>query len=183
MIISFYFISLLCISIYASSEVESEISNQDPMKDKMKIEYESIGVFHSELTPATGAPRQGSLQPENQAVIEIYDEYAKALHSLDDFEYIIVLYHLDKSRGWHAMVSPPGSKRAFGMFATRTPNRPNPIGFGVIKLDKMEGTRLYVSGVDAYDGTPVLDIKPWLPSIDCPSDPAGRELEQELGID
>jgi tRNA-Thr(GGU) m(6)t(6)A37 methyltransferase TsaA len=180
-----YYALFLIIWIFAMSPFQNEKGNENlnGKNDSMKIEYHPIGVFHSPLTPETGAPRQGILEPENKGVIEIFDEYADCLRSLDEYDYIIVLYHLDKSTGWHANVTPPRSKRSYGLFATRSPNRPNPIGLGVIKLDRVEETNLHVSGIDAFEGTPVLDIKPWLPSIDCPVDPAHDKMEQELGID
>ena len=154
---------------------------QDPGK---KIEYRPIGVFHSPLTPQTGAPRQGILAPEIKGEIEIYAEYQNALESLEMFEYIIVLYHFDKISGWRDIVIPPGSNREhnFGLFATRTPRRPNPIGMAVIKLEKIEDGILYVSGIDAYDRTPVLDIKPYLPSIDCIKSNSNESVEKELGL-
>jgi len=150
--------------------------------DTMTIEYHHIGEFHSNLTLKTGAPRQGILQPENKGTIEIYDEYHEALKDLGQYKYIIVLYHLHLSGKWHPIIRPPGSKRSFSLFATRSPNRPNPIGFAVIKLNRIDGTSLLVSGIDAFDGTPVLDIKPWLPAIDCPLDKAPLEIESELGL-
>jgi len=151
--------------------------------DAMKIEYAPIGEFHTQLTPQSGAPRQGILQPGNRGTIEIFDEYTAAIEGLENFEYIIVLYHMHLSRHWHADVRPPGSKRSFGLFATRSPNRPNPIGFAVIRLNRVEGTVLHVSGIDAYDGTPVLDIKPWLQSIDCPVNKSTVPIERELGLE
>ena len=149
-----------------------------------KIEYQPIGVFHSPLTPQTGAPRQGVLEPDIKGKIEIYDEYQKALESLELFEYIIVIYHFDKISGWRDIVVPPGSNREhnFGLFTTRTPRRPNPIGIATVKLEKIEDGILYVSGIDAYDGTPVLDIKPYLPSIDCIKSDKNESVEKELGL-
>ena len=182
-IVSFFFFFLFWLSVPAQSSMEYPTAFMLSNIDTMKIEYHPIGIFHTSLTPETGAPRQGILQPENKAVIEIFDEYAEALRNLGEFEYIIVLYHLDKSEGWYTTVTPPGSRRSFGMFATRTHHRPNPIGLGVIRLEKVEGSRLHVSGVDAFEGTPVLDIKPWLPSIDCPAVRTGQEMERQLGID
>ena len=152
-------------------------------KPETMINYKPIGEFHTDLTPQTGAPRQGILQPDNKGTIEIYKEYYDALQDLGQYEYIIVLYHMHKSKKWHSFVSPPGSKRSFGLFATRSPNRPNPIGFSVIKLNGIEGTVLQVSGIDAFDGTPVLDIKPWLPSIDCPSHKNHLKIEKEIGLE
>jgi len=152
------------------------------VSDTMTIEYHPIGVFHTQMTQETGAPRQGILKPENKAIIEIHKDYSQAIRNLEEYEYIIVLYHLHESKGWHSIVTPPGSERSFGLFATRSPNRPNPIGLSVIKLDRVEGNNLYISGIDAFDGTPVLDIKPWLPSIDCPTSTSNAEIEKKLGI-
>jgi tRNA-Thr(GGU) m(6)t(6)A37 methyltransferase TsaA len=156
---------------------------EEQMKqDTMKIVYHPIGLFHTELTPQTGAPRQGILQPENKGIIEVYPEYQEALRDLEKFEYIIVIYHMHLSKGWHTPVRPPWSSHDFGLFATRSPNRPNSIGLSVIKLEKVEGNTLRVSGIDAYDKTPVLDIKPWLPSIDCPGWKVNLDIEGKLGL-
>ena len=151
-------------------------------QDTVKIVYHPIGLFHTELTPQTGAPRQGILQPDNKGTIEVYPEYQEALQEIEKFEYIIVIYNMHLSKGWHTPVRPPYSSRSFGLFATRSPNRPNPIGLSVIKLEKIEGNILHVSGIDAFDKTPVLDIKPWLPSIDCPGWKVNLEIEGKLGL-
>lgn len=148
----------------------------------MTIEYHPIGEFHSDLTPQSGAPRQGALQPGNEATIEIYEDFTRGLRDLDKYEYIIVLYHMHLSHNWHSDTKPPGSKNSLGLFATRSPNRPNPIGFGVIKLIRIEGNTLHVRGIDAFDGTPILDIKPWIPGIDCPSGNTSPEIESDLGL-
>ena len=151
-------------------------------QDPAEIIYHPIGLFHTELTPQTGAPRQGILQPENKGTIEVYPQYQEALLNLEKFDYIIVIYHMHLSKGWHTPVRPPRSSQAFGLFATRSPNRPNSIGLSVIKLEKVEGNILQVSGIDAYDKTPVLDIKPWLPSIDCPGWKINLDIEGKLGL-
>ena len=151
-------------------------------QDNMKIVYQSIGIFHTELAPQTGTPRQGILQPENKGTIEVYPEYQEALQDLEKFEYIIVIYHMHLSKSWHTPVRPPSSSHAFGLFATRSPNRPNSIGLSVIKLEKVEGNILHVSGIDAFNKTPVLDIKPWLPSIDCPGGKINLDIEEKLGL-
>ena len=148
------------------------------------ITYTPVGVFHSGYTPETGAPRQGILIPEGRAEIEIYPEYRSALQSLDLFEYIIVIYHLDRSGSWRDTARPPKSNNeyTFGLFATRSPNRPNPVGIATVKLEKIENGILFVSGIDAYDGTPVIDIKPFLPSIDAVKSKRNEEAEKELGL-
>ena len=132
----------------------------------MPVNYKPIGVFRTELNPETGAPRQGSLTPENRGIIEIYPEYKEALQDIGNYSHIIVLYHLHLSKKWKASVRPPGSKR----------------DFGVLRLDEVSGKQLFVSGTDAFDGTPVLDLKPWLPSIDCPDGQSQTQIEKELGI-
>jgi len=164
-------------------EEQVNSSAEEPVKpENMRVNYQPIGEFHTDLSPQTGAPRQGGLAPENHGIIELHPEFEEAMKDLDAFEYIIVLYHMHLSKKWSPVVSPPASSRDFGLFSTRSPNRPNSIGFGVIKLDKVEGRQLFVSGIDAFDGTPVLDIKPWLPSIDCPESPSSADIEKELGI-
>jgi tRNA-Thr(GGU) m(6)t(6)A37 methyltransferase TsaA len=155
---------------------------QTIQSDTMTIEYSPIGVFHSPLTPHTGAPRQGALEPEVRGRIEIFEPYVEALKDIERTAYIIVLYHMDRSGDWHTPVRPPHSQRDLGMFATRTPNRPNPIGFAVVRLEKAEGAVLHVSGIDAFDGTPVLDIKPWFHSIDCPDGKEASALEKDVGL-
>lgn len=166
------------IPLLARTTQPEEQIKQDPMK----IVYHPIGIFHTELTPKTGAPRQGILQPENKGTIEVYPEYQEALQDLEKFEYIIVIYHMHLSKDWHTPVRPPNSSHAFGLFATRSPNRPNSIGFSVIKLEKVEGNILHVRGIDVFNKTPVLDIKPWLPSIDCPGGKMNLDIEEKLGL-
>jgi len=158
------------------------MNNQSQNNDK--IIYIPIGVIHSSFTPETGAPRQGILRPENMGEIEIFEPFREALQTLDEFEYIILIYHFNKVTSWDEIVHPPASKdeHNFGLFATRSPKRPNPIGFSVVKLDSIINGILYIRGVDAFDGTPVLDIKPYLPSIDCIESNQNEEAEKELGL-
>jgi len=164
--------------VFAAELFIENLSNSDTMV----VEYRPIGTFHTDLSPQTGAPRQGIITPENKGVIEIHQEYQEALRNLDKCEYIIVLYHMHLSKEWRSIVRPPNSTRDFGLFATRSPNRPNSIGLAVIKLDHIDRGRIYVSGVDAFDGTPVLDIKPWLPSIDCPDHNHHSTIEKDVGL-
>mgnify|MGYP001150074810 CR=1 FL=1 len=147
------------------------------------IQYRPIGTFKTGYTPGTGAPRQGILVPNGAGMIEILPEYRKALNTLGLFEYIIVLYHFHDAEGWEPEVNPPASchKHNFGLFATRSPRRPNPVGLSIVKLDKIEEGVLYVFGVDAFNGTPILDIKPYLPSVDCVKSAKNEVVEKELG--
>ena len=147
------------------------------------IRFRPIGYFHSVWSPKTGAPRQGILEPETKATVVIEPLYRKALQDLEKFEHIIVLYSFNLTKTWSPLVNPPGSAHHFGTFATRTPKRPNPIGFSVVRLDSLnlETGTLYLSGVDAFEGTPVLDIKPYLPSIDIVESPKNKQTEVDLG--
>lgn len=152
-------------------------------KNTTIIQYQPIGIFHTSYTPATGAPRQGILMPETKGTIEIFPQYRSALTTLDLFEYIIVVYHFSEVERWEPTVNPPAASHEhnFGLFSTRSPKRPNPIGLSIVKLEKMENGILFISGVDAFDKTPVLDIKPYLPSVDCVQSIQNELIEIELG--
>ena len=130
------------------------------------IEYKPIGYFSSEFSLKTGAPRQGILKPETKGVIVLDTIYTKSLSYLYEFEYIWVMVHFNKAKGWESIVTPPESDHKYGLFATRSPRRPNPIGLSLIRIDTLIKNKIYVSGIDIFDGTPILDIKPFLPSID-----------------
>jgi len=147
------------------------------------IRFRPIGVFRTPYNQITGAPRQGILEAETKAIIEIDNIYRKGLADLEKFEYIIVLYYFNITKTWSPTVNPPKSHHHFGVFATRSPKRPNPIGFSVVKLDSvdMEKGILNLSGVDAFDGTPVLDIKPYIPSVDIVHSKKNVETEKALG--
>ena len=151
-----------------------------PMEDGM-VQYKPIGVFHTPYNFETGAPRQALLEPETRATIEIFEPYREALKSLDSFEVILVLFHFDQIKGWRPNVRPPESDHEFGLFATRSPKRPNPIGLSQVYLEKIVDGTLHIRGVDAFEGTPVLDIKPYLPSVDCVTSEVNEKTEVELG--
>ena len=130
------------------------------------VEYKPIGFFSSKYTLKTGAPRQGILKPETKGVIILDTIYTKSLSWLDEFEYIWVITHFHEAKSWESIVTPPESDHKFGLFATRSPRRPNPIGLSLIKIDTIIKNKIYVSGIDLFNNTPILDIKPFLPSID-----------------
>lgn len=164
-------------------KIQQRLSKPE-MKDleARSFSMKPIGIFHSPLTPETGAPRQGRLAPEIKAVIEILPKYEACLEGLERMSHIYVLFAFDRSRGWNPKVTPPSTGVQRGLFSTRSPSRPNPIGLTVVRLERVEGRRLYVSGVDAFDQTPVLDIKPYVSSIDGFTD-AEMKAEKELGLD
>jgi tRNA (adenine37-N6)-methyltransferase len=143
--------------------------------------FNPIGIVHSPYSKDKRPPRQGRLAPDVPAKIEIYPEFQPGLEGLDMCNYIIVLFVFDQSQGWHAKVTPHGAAQARGVFSTRSPNRPCPIGLTIVRLDKIEGRFLHISGIDAFDQTPILDIKPYVKGIDSiPGDT--KKLEKELGL-
>jgi len=145
------------------------------------INYKAIGYFSTKYTIETGAPRQGTLVPNSAGVIILDTVYTKGLTELDEFEFIWVMFHFDKSKGWDLIVKPPESHHEFGVFATRSPRRPNAIGLSLVKVDSIVANKIFVNDVDAFNGTPILDIKPFLPSVDFVSSKKNNEAEEHLG--
>ena len=148
------------------------------------IKFKPIGYFVStSWNTSTGAPRQGILEPDTKASLQVDEPYRSALKDLEKFEYIILIYYFNLTDSWSPLVHPPGSNHHFGLFATRSPKRPNPIGISVVKLNSIDIKKglLHLSGVDAFKGTPVLDIKPYLPSIDIVETKKNIQTEHELG--
>ena len=167
----------------SSGLVQETFPVHPQMENTGAISFRPIGYFHSPYNEKTGAPRQGVLVKESEATIQIDESFRKGLAGLMQFEYIIVLFWFDRTETWSPLVNPPESEHLFGVFATRSPKRPNPIGFSIVKLDGIdldEGI-LHLSGIDAFDGTPVLDIKPYLPSIDIVRSPINSKAEKDLG--
>ena len=145
------------------------------------INYHPIGYFSTKYTVETGAPRQGTLVPNSTGIIILDTTYTKGLTELNEFEYIWVIYQFDKSKGWDLIVKPPKSHHEFGVFATRSPRRPNAIGLSLVKLDSIIANKIFVKDVDAFDGTPILDIKPFLPTVDFVDSKKNIEAEIHLG--
>jgi tRNA-Thr(GGU) m(6)t(6)A37 methyltransferase TsaA len=127
-----------------------------------------IGVIHTPYPDRVSAPRQTYVTPdaEGTIVLESGHQYEHALEDLEGWDYLWVLYWFHLNDGWRPKVLPPRSKVRRGVFATRSPHRPSPIGMSVVKLVRVEGLTVHVRGVDMIDGTPVLDIKPYVPSAD-----------------
>jgi tRNA (adenine37-N6)-methyltransferase len=136
------------------------------MKTTRALELVPIGVIHSPYRVKGDAPHQGRLSAA-VSEIEIFPEYANGLRDIAARPHLIVLYWLDRADRGTLTAVPPHSKKEHGVFATRSPDRPNPIGFAVVDILGIEGSRITVRGLDAFDGTPVLDIKPYSAEIDC----------------
>ena len=135
------------------------------MRD-LVIEYKPIGVIHSPFKSAQGVPIQPKAAKEVEGVIEIFPDYVEGLRDLDGFSHIILIYHFHLVRGYRLLVKPYMDDSVRGVFATRAPARPNPIGISVVKLLKIDRNLIYVKGLDVVDGTPLLDIKPYVPDFD-----------------
>jgi tRNA-Thr(GGU) m(6)t(6)A37 methyltransferase TsaA len=102
---------------------------------------------------------------------EIYPEYHGALDDLDSFSHVILIYHLHRVEGWKVKVTPFLDTVMRGLFATRAPSRPNPIGLSIVRLERIQSGVMYFSNMDVLDGTPLLDIKPYVPAFDQPQGP------------
>ncbi len=131
----------------------------------MKIEFESIGTVHSPFTELEGMPIQPIGAKGIEGKICIKDEYKPGLKDIDGFSHLILIYHLHKTKGNALEVKAFKDNNTHGVFATRSPKRPNNIGMTTVKLDKVEDDVLYISNVDILDGTPLLDIKPYVPQL------------------
>ena len=134
------------------------------------IELKPIGTIHTPFTKLEGMPIQPRGAVGIRGTIELFDEYHAGLKDLDGFSHIILLYHFHRSHGFNLQVVPFMDSELRGLFATRAPKRPNPIGISVVQLDKIENGVLHIQNVDIMDGTPLLDIKPYVPEFDSPQD-------------
>lgn len=142
------------------------------------MELKVIADIHTDFPEKFGIPRQSGLIEGLRGKIVFRSAYrtAEAVRGIEGFSHLWLLWGFSKvtRKGWSATVAPPrlGGKKKMGVFATRSPYRPNPIGLSSVKLDRVEidpvlGPVLYVSGIDMLDGTPIYDIKPYLPYADC----------------
>ena len=132
----------------------------------MKIEFTPIGIIHSPFTDLVDMPIQPNSTESASGTVDILPEYAEGLHDLDGFSHIILLYHLHQAGKPRLQVIPFLDSKPHGVFATRAPVRPNPIGLSVVELISIQGNQLTVAGLDILDGTPLLDIKPYIPTFD-----------------
>jgi tRNA-Thr(GGU) m(6)t(6)A37 methyltransferase TsaA len=131
-----------------------------------KIVYQPIGAIHSPFTDIKGMPIQPAGAKGVQGTVEINPEYVDGLQDLDGFSHIILIYHFHLSKGYSLKVKPFMDENLRGVFATRAPKRPNPIGISVVRLVRVEGNILRIENIDIVDGTPLLDIKPYVPEFD-----------------
>jgi len=129
------------------------------------INYKPIGTIRSPFKESIGIPRQAMGASDIKGQIEIFDEFSGGLKDLDGFSHIVVVFHMHLVSIPSLKACPPWDGKEHGVFATCSPYRPNPIGVSVVRLESIEQNILHISGIDMADGTPVLDIKPYIPDL------------------
>jgi tRNA-Thr(GGU) m(6)t(6)A37 methyltransferase TsaA len=125
----------------------------------------AIGFVRSPYENARDVPKGLGARHEADGVLAILPDFEAGLTDIEGFSHLVVLWEFDRSRGFELLGAPPSDDRVHGVFATRSPRRPNPIGLTIVELLRRHGVELHVRGVDMLDGTPILDIKPLLSSI------------------
>lgn len=128
-------------------------------------EMQPIGFVRSSYSETAQIPKGWGAKHDAEGVLEILPEFEPGLTDIEGFSHLFVIWVFHQSQGSALMGKPPTDDREHGVFATRSPCRPNPIGLTVVELIRREGSRVYVRGVDMLDGTPILDIKPYLSSV------------------
>ncbi len=124
-----------------------------------------IGYVHSPFSETRQIPKGPGAKHEEEGTLDILPEFEAGLKDIEGFSHLFVLWAFHKSSDYELVGTPPVDDRPHGVFATRSPRRPNPIGLTVVELLRREGAKLHVRGVDMLDGTPILDVKPYLSSI------------------
>jgi tRNA-Thr(GGU) m(6)t(6)A37 methyltransferase TsaA len=135
--------------------------------------FAPIGIIHSEHTVAEKTPIQPVYAQSCYGQVELFPEYAEGLKDLETFSHLYLIYHLDRVNEVRLTTRPFLKDTECGIFATRAPWRPNPIGMSIVHLIRREGTILHIAGADMLDGTPLLDIKPYTTRFD--NIPTGRD--------
>ena len=156
------------------------------------MELTPIAYIRSDFSEKFGIPRQSGLVEELTAAVVFEPEYRdpSAFRGLEGFSHLWLIWEFSRSRGWSPTVRPPrrGGNKRLGVFATRSPFRPNPLGLSCVRLvevrqDRALGPVLVVAGADLLDGTPIYDVKPYLPYADCKPDAVGGFAAQPKGAD
>src|SRR6059058_5310846 len=125
----------------------------------------AIGYVRGPYKEPKDVPRGLGAKHDAEGVIEILPELQEGLTDIEGFSHLFIIWVFDRSEGFELLGKPPSDNRVHGLFATRSPRRPNPIGLTVVELLRRDGPRLHVRGIDMLEGTPIVDIKPYLFSI------------------
>jgi len=131
-----------------------------------EIKYTPIGVIHSPFKEPKGTPIQSKAAEGTYGTIELLPKYTEGLKDIEGFSHIILIYHFHFSKKSFLKIKPFLDNRIHGVFATRVPSRPNSIGISIVRLIEVKKNTLYIQDVDIVDGTPLLDIKPYVPEFD-----------------
>jgi tRNA-Thr(GGU) m(6)t(6)A37 methyltransferase TsaA len=132
----------------------------------VRISYESIGVIHTPFKEQANTPIQGVFAPESKGEVEVFPQYIGGLKDITGFSHLILIYHFHLSEGYSLKTKPFLDNGSRGIFAIRHFKRPNNIGLSVVRLYAVKGNMLEIGEVDIVDGTPLLDIKPYVPDFD-----------------
>jgi tRNA-Thr(GGU) m(6)t(6)A37 methyltransferase TsaA len=150
------------------------------MDKSHSLKLRPIGIIHSPYKNAGEAPYQG-YKTEKISQIEVFKEFEEGLQGIEELSHITVIYWFHKSHGYHLLTKTPWDHDLHGLFTTRSPHRPCPLGLTVVELVARDKNILKVKGLDAIDGTPLLDIKPYTPELDGWSLAKTGPLEGKLG--
>ncbi len=159
------------------------MSNETPADPNVtnNVCYRPIGVIRSPFKEIEGMPIQPAGAEGVEGTVELIQEFVAGLKDLEGFSHLILLYHFHASKGYSREVTPFLDDTPRGIFATRAPRRPNPIGLSVVRLTGVNGNTLHLRDVDILDGTPLLDIKPFVPEFDHRESVAVGWLTTKLG--
>lgn len=124
-----------------------------------------IGYVRGPYKDTREIPKGLGAKHQAEGILDILAEFEPGLLDIEGFSHLIVIWEFDRSKGFSLVGTPPSDNRPHGVFATRSPRRPNPIGLTVVELLRREGTALHVRGIDMLEGTPILDIKPYLSNV------------------
>jgi tRNA-Thr(GGU) m(6)t(6)A37 methyltransferase TsaA len=131
-----------------------------------KLTYEPIGIVHSPFKEPKNVPIQATASKGSVGTVEVFSQFVEGLKDLQDFSHIFLLYHFHLTTSCYLMVKPFLEDKLHGVFATRSPARPNKIGLSVVHLLRIENNILHIENVDILEGTPLIDIKPYVPKFD-----------------
>jgi tRNA-Thr(GGU) m(6)t(6)A37 methyltransferase TsaA len=161
----------------------------DPIKMKTRstavrkkiLRIKPIGIIRSPFKKLVGMPIQAAFSKKGHGTVELLPEFRQGLQDLEGFSHIMLIYQFHKSKGYRLLCRPFLDEVQRGVFATRAPARPNPIGISIVKVKKIRGNKIEVASLDVLDGTPLLDIKPYVPRFDAPDPQRVGWVEKALG--
>lgn len=131
-----------------------------------EIKFVPIGIIHTPFSTPEGTPIQPQGAAGVEGMVEVYPEYVEGLADLQGFSHIFLIYHFHLAKPFTLRVKPFLDNKSHGLFATRAPSRPNPVGLSVVELIDIDKGRLHIRDIDVIDKTPLLDIKPYVPDFD-----------------